>query len=367
MKLVVNLKLLPTPEQEPLLRATLERCNAACDWISAQGWQNGVLRQYDLQKLTYVDVRERFGLAAQVTVRCIAKVADAYKAGRQVQRTFRPHAAQPYDERIFRIVSDSALSIWTLTGREKVAYLCGERQRALLAHRKGEVDFMLVRGTWYVAVVCDVDAPDLIDTTEVLGIDLGIVNIAADSDGETFSGEAIARSRRKYAHRRRNLQRKQTRSAKRKLRWLKGRQHRFQADTNHRISKQIVAVAQRTGRAIALEDLQGIRSRVTARKPQRARLHNWAFFQLRSFISYKAALAGVPVVLVDPRYTSQDCPVCGHRAKGNRPTRDHFKCQRCAFAGAADTVAATNIRQRALDARVLVKEPMVAGTVVQAA
>jgi IS605 OrfB family transposase len=108
-----------------------------------------------------------------------------------------------------------------------------------------------------------------------------------------------------------------------------------------------VATAQRTGRGIALEDLTGIRDRVTARRRQRARLHNWLFFQLRSFIEYEARLAVVPVVLVDPRNTSRTCPVCRCIDKRNRPTQARFSCISCGFAAPADVVAARNIRARA--------------------
>jgi IS605 OrfB family transposase len=107
-----------------------------------------------------------------------------------------------------------------------------------------------------------------------------------------------------------------------------------------------VAEAQRTKRAIALEDLKGIRTRVRARKPQRATLHSWSFHQLRSFINYKAKLAGVRVVFVDPRNTSRTCPGCGHCAKENRPDQATFFCQRCGLAGLADLIAAVNIRVR---------------------
>ena len=366
MKLVVNIKLMPTSEQEVLLRDTLERCNAACSWVSKQAWDTRTFGQFALQALTYRHVREEFGLTAQVAVRTIAKVVDSYKANRKSLHAFRKCASQPYDDRIFRIVSDDLLSIWLLGGRQKIAYQCGERQRLLLAHRKGEVDLMFVRGQWYIAVVCDIDEPDIIDTTDVLGVDLGIVNIATDSDGRQYSGAAVESHRRRHAHRRRNLQRKGTKSAKRKLKRISGQQARFQTDTNHCISKSIVAEAQRTGRGIALEDLGGIRGRVTARKSQRARLANWGFGQLRGFIGYKAALMGIPVVAVDPRNTSRECPSCGHIDKANRRTQAEFVCVQCSFAGNADVVAATNIRQRALAARAIVNTPMVAGSVAQA-
>jgi len=107
-----------------------------------------------------------------------------------------------------------------------------------------------------------VEASQTKSVTDVLGLDLGLVNIAADSDGIMYSGEAIETKRRIYAHRRRNLQRKNTKAAKRKLKKISGKQARYQKDTNHLISKRIVQNAQDTGRAIALEDLGGIRDRV---------------------------------------------------------------------------------------------------------
>src|SRR5699024_2138336 len=140
MKLVANLKLKPTPDQERQLRLTLERCNEACNWLSERAWETKTFRQFDLHKLAYQGIRVQFQLSAQVAVRCIAKVADAYKLDQKTKRTFRKHSAQPYDERILRFVTDEKVSLWLLAGREKIGYVCGDHQRQLLEHRKGEVD-----------------------------------------------------------------------------------------------------------------------------------------------------------------------------------------------------------------------------------
>jgi IS605 OrfB family transposase len=114
------------------------------------------------------------------------------------------------------------------------------------------------------------------------------------------------------------------------------------------ISKGVVAKAKDSGRGIALEDLKGIRDRITVRKGQRRQHHSWAFNQLRQFIEYKAKLAGVLVKVVDPRNTSRTCPKCGSVDKANRKSQSLFSCVSCGFSAPADTVAAGIIAGRAV-------------------
>ena len=179
--------------------------NAACNYISQVAWQTKTFRQFAIHKLTYQAVRETFHLAAQLAVRCIAKVADAYKLDRKTQRTFQPHGAVPYDDRILSYnLKGSEVSIWTLDGRQAITFVCGDRQRELLATQRGETDLALVCGKWYLFVACEVEIPEPIDAEGVLGVDLGIVNLATDSDGEAFSGQHIER-RRQWYHGRRSL------------------------------------------------------------------------------------------------------------------------------------------------------------------
>ena len=182
MKLVANLRLKPTPEQEHALRTTLERCNEACNWLSKRAFETKVFRQYDLHKACYAELRERFGLSAQVAVRCIAKVADAYKLDTKKQRTFRKHAAQPYDDRILRFCADDIVSLWLLDGRNKIVFVCGEHQRRLLEHRKGEVDLVFIpyegtrpiRGRWFVTCVIDGDPEELVPSDTDLAYFAGL-------------------------------------------------------------------------------------------------------------------------------------------------------------------------------------------------
>jgi IS605 OrfB family transposase len=202
-----------------------------------------------------------------------------------------------------------------------------------------------------------VPEPDQQQIDGVLGVDLGIVNLATDSDGEPHSGEQVDCKRQWYARRRAALQAVGTTSARRRLGQLSGRQRRFQKDPNHRISKRLVAKAARTKRAIALEDVQAIRQRTRASGPaQRARHRNWAFGQLRAFISSTAQRAGVPVVGVDPAYTSQRCSACGHTERRNRKRQAEFCWVVCGHASPADYNAAITIERAAVN-RPLVSNP----------
>lgn len=346
--MTAQVKLLPTDEQAQALRETLERANAACNYISERAWATRTFQKFRLQALVYHHVKDTFGLSAQMVVRCVAKVADAYKLDKRTLRAFEPHGAIAYDSRILRYKwGKGVVSIWTVKGRTDVVYTTGPRQAELLKTQQGESDLAFVRGDFYLFSVCNIETPTPDDVEGYLGVDLGINQIASDSDGEKFSGSHVKSVRHRSRRLRAKLQAKGTKSARRKLKRRSGKESRFSTDTNHVIAKRIVEKAKRTKRAIALEQLKGIRQRVRAKKPQRATLHSWAFAELGRFIEYKAALAGVPVVYVDPRNTSRECSRCGHVEKANRPSQAVFRCRACGFAAHADINAARNIAGRA--------------------
>ncbi|WP_189129062.1 RNA-guided endonuclease InsQ/TnpB family protein, partial [Nonomuraea cavernae] len=323
----------------------------------------------------YGQVKDRYGLAAQAAQHVIKKVADAYTTlhanlrngnlGRpgSVRRervqarpiVFRPGAAQPFDDRCLSWRMDArTVSIWTVGGRMKgVAFTASADQLTLLAaHRKGESDLVCRDGRWFLIATCDLPDVPVRAPDGFVGVDLGIANIATTAtgtgtgDGVRHSGKTLNAVRHRHRELRRRLQAKQTKSARRLLRKRRRKEARFAADTNHTIARRIVTEAARTGRGIALEDLQGIRDRVRLRKPQRVTLHSWSFHQLGHFIAYKAARAGVALVWVDPAYTSQACSACGHVAKNNRPDQETFACTSCGFAEHADVNAARNIASR---------------------
>jgi IS605 OrfB family transposase len=363
VKLIAQVKLNPTKEQAQLLKQTLEEANAACNRISELAWVSKTFGQYAIHKAYYSHVRERSGLSAQVVVRCIAKVADAYKLDKQTQRQFKPLGAIAFDDRILTWRTEKQfVNIWTVGGRQLIPYVCGERQKKMLESRQGESDLVYRKGKFYLLAVCEIPEPTPQEIDDALGVDFGIVSIATDSDGQSYSGKAIENNRQWYQKRRDILQSVGTRSAKRRLKKLSGKQGRYQKDVNHRISKELVSKAKDTNRALAIEDLKHIRSRTTVRRKDRAKHSNWTFSQLRAFLTYKAKREGVSLITVDPRNTSRTCSTCGHCEKANRKSQSEFVCKVCSHTLNADLNAARNIRAKAF-----VNAPMVSQPQTQAA
>ena len=349
MLITLQVKLNPTKEQAQKLLATMERVNAACDYVSAIAFKERKFGQVGLHKLTYYTVREKFGLSSQMAVRAVGKVVEAYKLDKKIQRSFKPLGAIAFDQRILAWRGVEAVSILTLEGREIIPVILGGYQAARLNRVRGQADLLYQGGKFYLCAVIEVSEEPMLEVTEYLGVDLGIVEIASDSDGNSYSGKQVNTLRAHHANIRSKLQAKGTKSAKRLLVKRSLKESRFAKQENHRIAKELVRRAKDTCRGIALEDLSGIRMRVTVRKAQRRVHHSWAFHQLKTFVQYKAQIVGVPVKLVNPRNTSRTCSRCGHCEKGNRKSQSIFKCLACGFVANADLNAAKNIGRAAVN------------------
>jgi putative transposase len=346
MKQVIVLKLEPDPSQHAALLSTMEAFNAGTQLAADLAYEKRLANKIALQPLVYGELRARFGLSAQMAVRAIAKAVEAYKRDKRVHVRFKPHGAMVYDERIMSFKGLTHVSLLTVRGRQLVPLRFGAYQAARLDRAKGQADLVLRDGAFYLYVTIDLPTPPPVDTGDVLGVDLGIVHVAVDSDGEAHTGEAIRHCRARYLKLRQGLQKAGTKSAKRHLRKAKRKESRFVKHTNHCISKQLVQKASLGQRALALEDLTGIRERATVRKSQRSERNSWGFSQLRQFIAYKAEAAGIPLILVEARNTSRTCPECGHCAKENRRSQSEFLCVKCGFQANADFVGATNVCRR---------------------
>lgn len=355
MKLTLQLQLLPTADQKADLLITMERFNEAATFAAKVGFEAKVFGHVSLHKLAYYEIRERFGLTSNLAIRAIGKAAECFQRDKTKCPVFKPRSAVCYNQRVMSFKGLTTVSIYGMSGRLLIPFVCGAYQKERQVRIKGESDLVYRQGKFYL--LCTIDLPESAPVTpvDVIGVDLGIVNIATDSTGESFSGANVETKRRHYAKRRAGLNRVGTKSARRRLSKTRKREANFRRDTNHCISKRIVEKAKATGSAIALEDLRGIRDRANSvKKSQRNRHGGWSFLQLRSFVEYKSALAGIPVVTVDPRNTSRMCSVCGFTDKGNRKSQGSFVCLRCGHSANADFNAARNIR-----AKGAVKLPMV--------
>ena len=267
MKLVVQVRLYPDPEQAVALKDTLTACNAAANHVAVVLQEQKPRGSFDLQKLVYAEVKTTFGLSAQPTIRVIKKVFDAHKTRAALLRSgrmgkvgsprrtriegkpveFRPDAAQPFDDRClsWQIPTEGTtgnVSIWTTTGRLRGIEFRGSEQQIarLREHRKGESDLVFRDGKWFLYATCDIPNVEFYDPSGFLGVDLGIINIATTSDGERWSGGAVTFRRKKNVHLRAKVQAKRTKAAKRLLKKRSRKEARFVTDLNHKIAHRIV-------------------------------------------------------------------------------------------------------------------------------
>ena len=326
----------------------MQSFNRGCQIVADLAYQNRIANKILLQTLVYKSLRQEFGLSSQLAIRAIAKTVEAYKRDKRVHVCFDLHGAMVYDSRIMSFKGLTHVSLWTMAGRAIIPIRFGEYQAARIDRIKGQADLILREGVFYLYCTIDLPTPPPADVSNgVLGIDLGMVQIASDSEGNQYSGEQVNAVRKRVREHRRQLQQRATNSAKKRLRRISRRQSRFVKDTNHCISKKIVATALGSKKAISLEDLTGIRERGSVLgKRMRWLLGNWSFFQLAQFVSYKAESVGIPVVKIDPRNTSRTCSLCGHCEKANRKSQAKFVCQKCGHDVNADVNAALNIASR---------------------
>jgi putative transposase len=346
MKLTVQVKLLSTPEQAEALLATMQSMNAAATFAARAGFEHGVFGQVSIHGLVYYTIRERFRLGAQHAVRAISKAVEAFARDKTIYPVFDPLGAVPLDDRLYRLIGLQEASINTTSGRIKLPFVVGDYFAGMLSRKMGAADLVYRDGQFFLYVTVEFQEAPPIEPSEWLGVDLGIVNLATDSTGETFSGDNVDRNRKRQATARKQHQRKGTKKARRKLKHMSGKQSRFQRHTNHEISRRLVDKAKALNAGIAIEDLTSIRDRIEPKVSGkfRRRFGNWSFNHLRQCIEYKARLVGVPVVAVDPRNTSRTCSECGHCEKANRKSQAEFRCLHCGFSMNADENAARNIR-----------------------
>jgi len=322
MRLTLKIKLLPDTDQSALLLETMKEANAVCNAISDFVWEKKVFNQFNIHHFIYHTYKATFRLSAQMLVRCISKVADAYKIDKKTRRNFRETGGITYDSRIMTYKPDDVISLWVIGGRIKIPFICHNRR--YIPYIKGEADLIYKKGKFYIFQSIEVPEAEIDDIEEFVGVDMGITDIVVTSDGVRHTADGLNSYREHRQKVRSSIQRKGTRNSRKLLKRISGKERTTATITNHTIAKSIVLSAKSKGKGIAVEDLTNIRftSKRKSKKFQ-TKLGRWNFHQLRAFIAYKAKLHGVKMIAVDPRYTSQTCHTCHYIGKRINKV---FKC-----------------------------------------
>ena len=368
MKRTINLKLTLTQEQSDALLETQKVFANACNGVVPFSVENRCWNRVALHHLCYYSLRGSFpSIGSQMVCNAIKKVCSSYKV-LKIKRdqdvptiNFREAGSVHYDKRTFALKGD-VLSLFTVNGRIKCTFKLGNFQREYLKESVVKEAELLRKGKrWFFNVVLDIpDVPTKKDGT-IIAIDVGENNIATTSNGTIHKGNELRHKRDKFLARRGKLQSNGSRSAKRCLQRISGRESRHVKEINHIISKAIVNEAvESDAKVIVLENLKNIRKRIKGNRRMRSRLHRWSWYQLMQFIEYKAMAHGISVVYVNPAYSSQICSFCD--CLGSRH-KHLFKCSSCGNYQHSDVNASLNLLkfgQSVVSSMAPVNAPMVA-------
>lgn len=357
MDRTVRVLLKATPEQGDVLTETMRQFTAAFNAVSTYGWEHRERNGVRLHHRTYRSLKAQLpalvsDLHIQARVKATEAVSSALtllKKGRRVSAPRSPMCPPRYNVHTFTLDWEARdVRMSTTAGRMTIPFQVPAYAEKYAGGKVATADLIFRNDRWWLHVVVSLPAPEVTPTSTVVGVDLGLARPAVTSTARFLGQRHWREVEAGYFRLRRALQSRGTKSAKRHLRRLRGRQGRFRRDCDHVLSKNVIAAVP-PGGTIALENLKDIRSRVRVKHgPQARRIHSWSFAQLRSFIVYKAEERGCTVAGVDPRHTSQQCSRCGHIARNNRRSRARFKCRACGFELQADLNGARNVAAKCL-------------------
>lgn len=378
----IKLRIYVTPEQEELFHQLTEQYRQACNFVSQYIFENSFDLTYQkLNQALYSSLRGLFGLKSQMAQSSVKTAIARYKTVRQqlIRKPYRYKDQEGNWQRITKTLEWLWKSIsftrpqadlvrnrdysFVDNGRLLSINTLGKRIRCRFAgehfaeYLDGSYDFgtaklVKLKGLWYlhIPVTSVVDDFRKENVRHVVGIDRGLrfLTVSYDEQGKTefVSGKKIAIKRHKFQEVRRQLQSKGTKSAKRRLKAISGRENRWMSDVNHQISKTLV---EKYGKdtLFVLEDLTGVsfeERNLSRTARQNYDLRSWSFYQLEQFLTYKAHENRSEVLKVSAKYTSQRCPKCGTIRKANRDHHKHlYHCQ-CGYQSNDDRIGAMNIQ-----------------------
>lgn len=354
MQRTVRLQLHPTSEQSQALAETTQQFTTAFNDVCAYGWAQTEKNGVRLHHATYYSEKASCpGLVSDLVIQARVKATEALKsaftrqkAGLQVSCPQSPTCPPRYNVHTYALSWEKrTVRLSTVAGRMTMPFTVPDYATKYIDLPVDTADLVQRQdGKWWLHVVVTLAAPTVADTDEVIGIDLGLAHPAVISTNRFLGKKAWKATEGRYFRLKRRLQSCGSKSAKRHLRHLKGRQARFRRDCDHILSKELVMSAD-PGGTLVLENLTNIRQRMRAKRQTatKRRMHSWSFAQLFLFLTYKAEERGLTVARVDPRHTSQACSECHHTARNNRRSQSRFVCRACGFELHADLNASRNI------------------------
>jgi IS605 OrfB family transposase len=356
--ITAKIQIYVSDNQAQSLRITTSAYRKACNWLSKHIFETKNLNQTSLNNLYYSDLRNQFGLKSQMAQSVMKTVIARYKSAKSNGHEWSliEFKLPEYDlvwNRDYSLTKNQ-FSVNTLDGRLKLNY----ERKAMKKYFNGTWKFGTAKlvhkyKKWFlhIPMTKEYQVLGLADVNSIVGIDLGINFLATtyDSQGKTtfYNGNIVKHKRGKFKATRKQLQMRQTPSARKKLKQIGSRENGYVTDVNHQITKALVDKYPR-GTMFVLEDLTGVRTATEkVRVKNRYVSVSWAFYQFRQMLEYKAELNGQKVIVVDPKYTSQTCPKCGHIEKANRNKKLHtFKCKNCQYQSNDDRIGAMNLHRK---------------------
>ena len=343
-------------DNQVLLNKTMSAYSDACNYVSEYIFDTKNLKQFSLNQVLYSTLREQFGLRSQMAQSVFKTVIARYKAILETQKKWiKPSFDKPQYDLVWNrdySLTQNCFSVNTLDGRIKLPYFAKGMSKYFdhTTYKFGTAKLVNKHGKYFlhIPVSYEVEENNVSDICNVVGIDRGINFVVATYDSKHksgfVSGRAIKQKRAHYSKLRKELQKRQTPSARRRLKTIGQRENRWMQDVNHCISKALVE-SNPKHTLFVLEDLTGIRN-ATERVKTKDRYVSvsWSFYDLEQKLIYKAKQNQSTVIKVDPRYTSQCCPVCGHIEKSNRNKKIHlFTCKNCGYSSNDDRIGAMNL------------------------
>ena len=345
-----------TDTDKQFLNETMSVYSDACNYVSDYVFRTHDLKLFSLHEVLYYTLRDKFGLKSQMTQSVFKTVIARYKTILENQKEWiKPYFKKPQYDLVWNrdySLSQNCFSVNTLHGRVKLPYFAEGMSKYFdhTVYKFGTAKLVNKHGKYFlhIPVTRDVEESKLSDVCNVVGIDRGINFVVATYDSKHksgfVSGKSIKQKRANYSKLRKELQMRRTPSARRRIKAIGGRENRWMQDINHQVSKALVENNPKHT-LFVLEDLSAIRS-ATERVKTKDRYVSvsWSFYDLEQKLIYKAKQNQSTVIKVDPRYTSQCCPKCGHTEKSNRNKKIHlFCCKNCGYKSNDDRIGAMNL------------------------